>query len=123
MDLDAFEALADSQDAGVVVEILDPVTGEATGATITICGPDSRHARKARREALRAALAASDDPDELDLATAMLARCVIAWKGVQRGGKDLECTVENAETVFRRFPWIETQCDRKASDRRNFIKG
>lgn len=123
MDLDAYEGLADRQEAGVRIELVDPVSGETTGASITICGPDSRHARKARRAAIQAQLALGDTLDAVDVGTAMLARCVLAWDGLRWGGKDMECTPENAEKVFTRFPWIEAQCDAKASDRRNFIEG
>lgn len=127
-DLSNYEASADAQEAGLAVELLDPSTGEPVGATITVCGPDSRRARKARQAAIQAVLDGKPgrdlgDADMIEVGTQMLARCVLSWTGLRWGGKDMECTVENALSVFGRFPWIEAQIDRKASDRRNFTPG
>lgn len=127
MDLADYEAAVDAHEAGVRVEIVDPVTGEPVGAAITLCGPDSRRAKIARTAAIRGAILRGgdklDDAAQADVATELLARCVISWEGIQRSGSDIPLTLENAVMVFTRFPWIETQCDRKASDRANFTPG
>lgn len=128
MNLDDYEALAKAQGEGLVIELADPLTGEPTGATITMAGPDTKAARIAQMKAVRHVLAkadkaelSEDDEQEIKLRTA--AGAVLSWDGIRKGDTDLPCTFENALMLFSRFPWWLTQCDRKASDRRNFIKG
>jgi len=53
----------------------------------------------------------------------MLAKCVMGWTGLNRGGEEVEFSEAAALDLFTRFPWIQAQCDRKAADRSNFTKG
>ena len=124
-DLAQFDTLAKSQEAGVLVDILHPETLDPLGITMVIAGPDSTRRKMATRKAIDKRLAkrkmrmtAADLEFEGQRA---LAACVISWTGVMVEGKVLECTMENAVELFRRFPFIQEQVDAEANDRASFF--
>ena len=124
LELAAAEEAVSVHEAGIEVEILDPNTGEPSGALLTIVGPDSRRARRARQEAIQKLLEKGEGKvDGSELTTEILCRLVISWTGILRGDTAVECTVDNARAVFERLPWLEVQVERKAQLRANFTKG
>lgn len=125
LDLSDYEELARRQEDGISVTLLDPVTGEKTEGVVVVAGPDSRRARRARKETIThlAGLRADNKPEDYDASTHMLARCIVSWSGIVRGGEPLELTVESAIEVLDNFPWIEAQLNNWAADRRNFTRG
>jgi hypothetical protein len=120
--------LAQAQERGIEVSLVDPNTGQDTGATITIAGLDSRRAREARRSAWRHVISQRDeerpaptDDERRTAATRMLAGCVISWTGFTRDGEEaMECILENVLAVFEQVPWVEDECDLRVGNRANF---
>jgi hypothetical protein len=82
---------AEDQDRGREFELLDPVTGEATGLKFRVAGPDSRTQRRAQL-AMVDELAELAGPDGRVSAENRerarlhcLARCVLGWTIVEDG--------------------------------------
>jgi hypothetical protein len=123
-DLAAFDALTKAQEDGLSVDILDP-TGESTGITITVAGPDSARYKSAEQidKRLKRRSAAPMTASEIAQASLEgLADCVIAWSPVTLDGADLPMTSDNAVRLFTRFPWIREQVNAAAGDRTSFLE-
>lgn len=125
-DLSAFDDLSKLQDDGIDVPILHPASGDALGITIRVAGPDSTRQRQARQAIMNKRLQrrnqrmrATDIEDEN---IAVLARSILSWSGVKVSGAELDCNVENAENVLRRFPFIREQIEQAAGDRAGFLQ-
>lgn len=59
--------------------------------------------------------------DERDRQVAdLLAVATTGWHGIALDGAHLECTKDNAASVYRRFGWLRDQVDAFISDRANF---
>lgn len=117
-----------SQESGVKVFLLDPDTNEPTEFYIEICGPDTRQAVNARQASITEVVRALEGQapstaDEIEVGIRTLARCVISWNVTDPDGNALRCDFDNACGLFRNYPSIQAQCDRKASDRENFTIG
>lgn len=119
---------------GITVPILridgegrgEPLVNEGTPVTVTICGPDSKRYRDAKRaisdrrvKSLSAGVEFDEDKAEREL----MAAIVMSWTGFHDGTNQAPCTPENAALVFERFPVVMDQVVFKFSSRRNFIKG
>ncbi|WNZ59904.1 hypothetical protein QEG98_28280 [Myxococcus sp. MxC21-1] len=112
------------------VEILHPVSGDATGMKVVVHGVDSPTYREADR-ALRnrrlhklqhsgraSKLTAEDtDKDGLEL----LVRCTAAWEGFRENGEPLPCTKDNARRVYEEHPWLRRQVDAAVTDAASFF--
>ena len=116
-------------DAGAELQLHDPVTGKPLGVYITLHGMDSDVFRDTQIENLRnrAAIMAEEKRTtrtaaeiEAD-AIALHAACTKAWRGAVLDGAALECTRDNARTLYQRFPWIREQVDRFIGARGNFL--
>lgn len=124
-NLAAQAAACEAQERGIEVDLVDPKTGQSTGAKLVLAGLDSRRARLARREAWRHIINQRDgdltDEDHRAAGTRMLAGCVISWEGFTRDGTEaLDCTIENVLAVFEQVPWVEDECDLRVGNRANF---
>ncbi len=111
------------------VEILDPVTGEATGIKITVASPDSAQYRqvslKVQNEQLQYAMKNKGKTTAERLvnnALEVLVGATVAWEGITEGGKELPCTPENVRKVYEEVGFIKDQVDEFVGDVRNFFK-
>lgn len=124
MQLDEVLGNAADQDKGRELELADPFTGEPTGLKLTVVGPDSAAAHRAR-------LALADELAELADAEGRvsaehrerarlncLAAHVLRWE-VSEDGKPVPFTTRNLVTLLR-VQWVHEQVDAFAGDRRNF---
>lgn len=50
------------------------------------------------------------------------AAATVSWSGITVNGEVLDCTPDNAKSLYRRFPWIRDQVRAFISDRANFTK-
>lgn len=120
MDLTSIQAL----DVAPVV-IRHPKTKRATDIVIYLASKDSQTFRDAiRSRQLRAMKSEEDEitPETIERETiAFLAACVTGWDGVKEGGKDLECTPETVQRVFKEYPWIMRQVDQAWGDESRFF--
>ena len=88
----------------VDVKLKHPVTGVELDATIKVYGKDSsvfQNAIKARAKAQIARKSKdidleSNEKDSIEL----LADCTKDWQGISEGGKQIECTRQNAIDIY-----------------------
>ena len=131
IDLAQFDTVA-ACNKGAVMEVLDPYTGEPTGASITLAGVDSDVYQKAQRENQdqmfrqmergRGPRASRLSGDEIQAQVQhVLARCTMAWDGVAWEGRDLDCSYQNARMLYERLPWLRVQVLNWTEDRANFL--
>lgn len=125
MDLNEIAGFSADQDKGRDFDLLDPVTGEATGITFRIAGPDSATQHRAEL-AMVDELADMAGPDGQVSAEHRekarincLARCVLGWT-LEEDGEPVPFTHTNVVRVLRMGRWIQSQVDAFASDRAAF---
>ena len=116
-------------DSGAELELLHPATGEGLGVYLTIAGVDSKAWRRASAAvgAQRAGKRRLTADDIVASGIEILARCTMAWRSGDKAtvvvdGQELACSLENARTLFTRFPWAREQADVWASDRANYLR-
>lgn len=116
--------------------------GSGIGATITVCGPESKAARSQAREQLQRlqvmeanAKRTGQKADALSLALAQdiedaarqkartAAALTIGWHDITDGSAPLECTPENAQALYADHPWLADQVIAQSQDLGNFVKG
>ena len=123
-DLDTVKAC----DEGVEYDLLHPVTGEPTGAILKLRGSDAtgykdelerQRDAMVRKKSLAAAMTRSERESR---EIALLRTCVVGWKNLQLGGKDLEFSPENVEMLLVKYPWFRSQVDTAAHDMSLFLK-
>lgn len=127
MDLSQFDGLAKAQDEGIDVEIFHPKTGEKTGITIKVAGPESERQKRFRRMLMndrlvknrnRRVTVTEIEEDALRLSAAS----IISWDGIELNGQKLDYTTANAEKILGDYPFIRDQVDAVVNDRTVFIK-
>lgn len=125
MQLDDIRAFSADQERGAWFDLLDPVTGKATGIRLKLAGPDSEAQNRAR---LRLADDLSEVADAEGRVTAesreraridSLARCVLAWE-ISEDGQPLPFTHANVVRLLKAAAWVQAQVDGFASDRAGF---
>jgi len=117
-------------------DLLHYITGEDTGAKLTVWSNESASAKAMARKhhdedvsRMAAAQAAGKDrPDPLsldernrvldDIALSRLA----GWVGVENAGNPLACDESTTRALFRRAPWVRDAVLSEASHLGNFIK-
>ncbi len=130
MDLSKFDTM-DLQESGVECEILGPDGTEKLDIFIKLKGIDSqaRQAglfKRARMESATQSPSGDDDPEVAsqkytDRLIDDLVSMTVSWRGVVLDGKELECTPENCEMIYRRFPFIRDQAKAFVEHRANFF--
>lgn len=124
MDLASLEPASE----GVEMQVRHPATNAPVdGMAITLLGMDSQRAVQMQRAATNRRLkqgihkmkwnAEEIDEDGLQ----MLAALTTGWRGVELDGQPLECTRENALTLYKRFRWLREQADEFVGERANFL--
>lgn len=111
------------------VEILHPVTGQLTGAGITLIGPEHerrralefRQARRLRQRLTEGA--AEDDDGEAGRADWIdhLAACTEGWRGIKRDGQAIEFSRAAARDLYTQVGWLREQVGRALNNRALFI--
>jgi hypothetical protein len=123
-DLAHLDDLIAYQDRGAEMVAKHPVTGEAMpDIVLTIAGPDSDTARRARltmQDELQAWRSAPPAQDYDKLAIERLARCVVAWR-VKKAGADLPFTFSAVVKMFTDMTFLREQADRFAADRTPYL--
>lgn len=131
LDLAKFgDALKESQENGIEVDIKHPDTGEPIGLKILVAGPDSERQRKARQKMLNARIRARRmtplTAAEQEVETAkILAESTISWEwsnGLSFNGSVPDLDVETAASLYKKLPFVREQVDLAAADRGGFMK-
>jgi hypothetical protein len=135
MDLESFATRSKAEE-GAPMEVRNPVTQEpllqddGQPVTITLAGSDSDRFQRVQRHNLNRRLKNSGrrgnvtlTAEELDAEKIeTLVACTISWSGIQRRGAPIDCTPDNARSVYKDFPWVREQADEFVNDRVNFLK-
>ena len=120
MDLAHLDDLTEQQDRGADLTIVHPVTGERMpDIVLTIAGPDSDTARRARLKFSDELMTFRNRPpaDELErMEVERLARCVVGWK-VIRDGKPVEFSFTNVVRLLTSLQFVREQVERFSQDR------
>jgi cytochrome P450 len=135
LDLDSI-ATVDTAD----IELLHPITGESTGAFVTLAGPEHQQ-RKAevmailRRQRVRGVQQAQrfarggkmdvQDPEEDERESMdMLARSILGWRGIKRNGQLVAFSAQAVKDLLSdpKCAWIVKQLLRAMNNDELFIK-
>lgn len=133
-------SVAAASEAGYTFEPVYP-GGGGIGATITVCGPESRAARQLTRVQLKrlhdldlAARKENRPTDHLSLVLAQdideaprqkadtAAAYTLGWAGFMDGGAELAPSADNYRAIYLDHPWIADQVIQQAQDLGNFVK-
>jgi hypothetical protein len=113
-DLAHVDNLVESQDRGAELTIVHPVTGEKmTDIVLTIAGPDSKTARRARLQYSDELMSFRHRPpaEELErMEVEQLARLVIGWN-VKRDGKSVDFNFTNVVRLLTSARFIREQVE------------
>lgn len=131
---------ADASEAGFTFEPKYP-GGDGIGASITVCGPESRAARALTRSQLKRLqgmeLAAKKQGQPVDHFSLVLAQDIdeaprqkaetaaaytLGWAGFMEGDVELPATADNYRAIYLAHPWIADQVIAQAQDLGNFIR-
>jgi hypothetical protein len=126
-DLAEYDAFVSRQEAGRECTISNPKTGEPLSLKITVVGRGSRRFKRAsrwlsERQAERAIGGSAMDGDADDDMISFLARLCVNWSGCMVDGKEIAFSVNEAEKLFQRFPFIVDQIDSFAGRAVNFTQ-
>lgn len=110
VDLAKFELAQQLQDAGIDVNILDPL-GEPTGIIIKICGPDSATLKavmaEIRAERIAAGKYDNPSPEEqhaYDIRAAIA--CTVSWSEFESDGQIQVFSPDTARKIYTRHAFI-----------------
>lgn len=107
-------------EVGFKFELKLPGTGEATGVFITVRGDQSKTVKafgrkkysefklreqQAKRRGKDVEEMTLEEAEELSIESAVIR--VIGWENITENGKVVAFTKENAERIFKEYPWIK----------------
>jgi len=106
--------------------ILHPVTGEETGAFITLASPDHPARKQAIADVSRRLREAGEGQDaELleEMNTEAIAASVLGWRGIKMDGQELQFSPAAAREQLARkeMRWLRSQIADQLARRENFI--
>lgn len=127
MNLRSFEYRRVAEE-GVRVPLLDPVTGEATGAALTLRGRDAptlkaieleqrrRRLEQLARDGIDRVEPQQRDEEELE----MLVAATVGWEGLELDGEAVPFSAEKARWFYTEFPCFLEQARLAIVKRANF---
>lgn len=128
MDLNDIVANVADQERGRWFDLLEPVTGGATGIRFRVAGPDSGTQRRAELKLADDLAEIADSDGKVSAAERekarinCLAACVLDWE-LTEDDQPIPFNHANVVRVLRLSRWIEAQVDGFASDRAGFQGG
>ncbi len=128
MNLSDVANIAEDQDRGRWLDLLDPYEGKPVGIRLLIAGPDSTVQARARvKLADDLAEMASDEgrvsaENRETCRLRNLARCVLGWEATE-AGQPVPFTFDGALRLLKAGRWVQEQVDEFAGSRRAFAKG
>lgn len=111
--------ISQQHEAGYALEIVHPATGDKLGGVINIRGSESKSVQSynrkrfmelQKRERMNKGKSSDYSLDEIETigVESAIVR-VIGWKNITKDGVELTFTPENAEMLFKEYPWIRSQ--------------
>lgn len=126
-DLDGIEDVGSAD-----YEVLHPVTGQGTGAFITLAGPEHPDRKKmtmglirrARADAMRTKAKAADIEEEIDESREMLAKVTLGWRGMRKAGAPMAFSQAAAKELYAdpKSQWLVKQLMQAMNNAELFIK-
>lgn len=128
-DIDQFEDVQTG-----LLEIKNPATGEPTGVSVTLAGPEHPTRQKIlmdRTRRVRAAvrktgkLEVTDPLEDVAEETDYLVACTLGWTGLARGGVAVEFSTAAARDLYSdpKRQWLRAQVKEGLDEIELFIKG
>ncbi|RVL09933.1 hypothetical protein [Sinorhizobium meliloti] len=132
VDLSGLEALVQSQEEGIEIDILNE-QAKPIGLKIRVVGPDSDRMQKAVRDvaaefakaaAERESLGEAREDDSDTRIVAILAKATMSWSPNPKiGGSVVPFSEENVRNLYTKFRIIREQVEVRAVRRGSFTKG
>lgn len=128
MNLSEVGMIADEQDIGRWLDLMDPVEGKPVGIRLLIAGPDSKTQNRARLRHGDELVDARDDEGRISAEThenlrlRLLARCVINWEATE-DGQPVPFGFEAMLRLLRAGRWVQEVVDDFAASRAPYRKG
>ncbi|MDX0530741.1 hypothetical protein GOE00_02405 [Sinorhizobium medicae] len=132
VDLSGLEALVQSQEEGIEIEILNE-QAKPIGLKIRVVGPDSDRMQKAVRDVAAEFAKAAADRESLGEAreddsdarmVAILAKATMSWSPNPKiAGSVVPFSEENVRNLYTKFRIIREQVEVRAVRRGSFTKG
>ncbi|MDX0789227.1 hypothetical protein [Sinorhizobium medicae] len=132
VDLSGLEALVQSQEEGIEIDILNE-QDKPIGLKIRVVGPDSDRMQKAMRDVAAEFAKAAAERESLDEApaydsdarlVAILAKATVSWSPNPKiGGSVVPFSEENVRNLYTKFRIIREQVEVRAVRRGSFTKG
>lgn len=125
LDLAQYDGMQKSQEDGVDVPIVDPHGRRIM--TMKIAGPDSQRQKDAVERLVQERIDAGETApldrfQREERQVRGLAMSVIGWSRFVLDGREYTYSVENAQRLFQRFPFIREQAEAVAGSRASFLK-
>lgn len=127
LDLDSVEDIGSAE-----YELLNPKTGERTGAFITLAGPEHAERkrismaliRRLRSKAAQTPNAVQDPEEDIEESRDMLVRVTLGWRGISRAGQPLVFSTAAARELYadEKSQWVVKQLMVAMNDQKLFIK-
>lgn len=115
-------ATVETHEAGVELHLVNQLTGEKEDAVFRVKGTDSKAWREAQKEQRRNFMGQDDiDYVDHDYLWPMVAKIIIGWDNLEKGGKPFEYSEENAKWLCENSPIVVNQIFAFVIDRDNFI--
>lgn len=125
LDLAIYDELQRAQERGIEVPIKDP-SGKSMGFSIKVAGPDSSVQKAAVRILTKERIESNSieelTPDQQEIRSARgLALATMGWSKFVLDGAEYKFTVDSAQALYLRFPFIRDQVEFKAERRAAFL--
>ncbi len=128
MNLSDVSSIAEDQDRGRWLDLVDPYEGGPVGIRLLVAGPDSLTQARARLKLADELAEMADDEGRVAAEhreTARLrnlARCVLNWEA-REGDQAVPFSFDGALRLLKAGRWVQEQVDEFAGSRRAFAGG
>lgn len=128
MDLSQYDS-TQAANIGSMMHVRNPVSempeyfGDNKPVTITVLGSDSDQMHTAMLSMGRKmARKRTIDPEDLEESSIhAMASCITGWTGIFNGAEAVECNIENAYNMLKKYKWLRDQIREFQDDRTNFL--
>lgn len=129
-DLSQLDTSTKSSD-GVEFELRHPVTGDPLDSFMTVCGQDSaqyseandKAAKKVRERMMKDGRSHRLPSDIVDEQFEKMLGCLISWRQIVDGGKDIKFSSPNARKILEKYKFFIGQISEAVHDRSRFLPG
>jgi hypothetical protein len=119
----AFDVSTIIPEDSIEIELVHPVTGDPTGAFVSIAGPTNAAVKAETRKILdrMRGKKSTSEQDERDGINLMAAR-ITGWVGIEKDGEPVAFSKSAAVDLLNDHPWIRKQLLEAFEDQSLFFK-